>query len=96
MRSPCAENRESGRRRKYPPPGTVTMTNCPGAARRATRGAMSSIAAKAPKWRTPATRQWDGLRPLRVVAVRVCRSRSSPVRRRVQVLQTVYLHAAAA
>ena len=59
MRSPCAANSEMGRRSRNPPPGTVTMTNWPGAARSATRGAMSSTAAKAPKCRTPATRQWD-------------------------------------
>ena len=72
MRSPCTAKSESGRRSRNPPPGTATMTNCPGAARRATRGAMSSTAANAPKWRTPATRQWDGLRPLGVVVVRLC------------------------
>ena len=57
--SPCTVKSEMGRRSRKPPPGTATMTNCPGAAFAATRGATTSSAEKAPKRLTPATRQWD-------------------------------------
>ena len=58
-RSACTVYRDSGRRSSTPPPGTLTMTNCPGEALAATCGALSSTAAKLPKRRTAETLQCE-------------------------------------
>ena len=86
MRSLCAAKSEMGRRSTCPPPGTVTMTNCPGAARRVyalgdeldrREGAELPHAGDLEQWDVSAHCEWSpwlSAAPLHAHSTAACRS----------------------